>query len=243
VAPVVACLHHLEHRVLGVAGGVLRGAGVRLLEHDVRAGRALPDLGAVDGVLSLGGDESVREIARLPALEEEARLLRTAVEAGVPVLGVCLGAQLLAHALGGAVAREPVRLVGWPEVRRLPGADGDPLFGALPETVRVLHWNEDGFTPPPGAVELLSRSGRGGEAFRVGERAWGVQFHPEADAATLDHWHRGWRHQVLDAGVDPVRAQEEDRRHLPAQRAVAEALFGGFAAVVRRHAGVAPRAA
>ena len=105
---------------------------------------------------------------------------------------------------------------------------GDPVIGPLPPVFRALHWNEDCFSVPDGGVELLTRAGPGGEAFRWGEAAWGIQFHPETDADALDHWYADvdW---LTEAGVEESAARAADRVHLPGQAATAEAIFGGFA--------------
>jgi GMP synthase-like glutamine amidotransferase len=228
-SPVVACLHHLDTAFTGHAGRAIRAAGVELDERHVIEGDPLPGLGEVDGILTLGGDQSVRDIASIPVLEAEAALLRDAVEAGVPVLGVCLGAQLLAHATGGRVDRLPQRMVTWAPIEPLDAASGDPVMGALPAGAMALHWNEDGFEPPPGAVELLRRPDDGGaQGFRVGS-AWGIQFHPEVDSPTLDGWYAGFPYAVDQAGVAMADARAADTRHMPGQAALAEAIFGGFA--------------
>ena len=231
-APVVAVLHHLERPFSGHAGAVLHGAGVVLEERDVRRGDPLPELSEVDGILSLGGEQSVLDIDREPGLTAEAALLRAAVDHDVPVLGVCLGGQLLAHAMGGRVRRRPRRLVAWVPLETLPAAHDDPLLGALPDGAAGLHFNEDGIELPPGSVELLRGPGHGAEAFRVGPCAWGVQFHAEVDPQGLDGWYRDWPYALEEAGVTEEQARAADARHLAGQRALSEALFGGFARVV-----------
>jgi GMP synthase (glutamine-hydrolysing) len=235
-APVLAVLHNLDDAFTGHAGPALRAAGIELDERFLKEGDELPALGDVDGVLSFGGDQSVRDIAAEPVLAAEAELLHDAVARDLPVLGVCLGAQLLAHALGGSVARLPRRTVAWTPVEPLPAAAGDPVFGALPEDAFALHWNEDGFEPPPGAVELLRRNGPTAEAFRYGDRAWGVQFHPEVDPENLEGWYRTGHQELSEAGVTEAQARAADAVHLSGQRALSDALFGGFARVVAARA-------
>jgi GMP synthase (glutamine-hydrolysing) len=201
----VAVIHHLAQPFLGHAGPALRG--VDLIEHF----GTLPALDDIDGIVSFGGEESVLD----GGLEAEAALLRSAVAADVPVLGVCLGAQLLAHALGGTVERRPRRLVAW-----------TPLIGEWEGY--GLHWNEDGFEPPPGATELLRRPDGFCEAFRIG-RATGIQFHPEVDPAALDGWYAAWGDVLEPAGVTEADARAADARHLPGQAALSQAIFGDFA--------------
>jgi GMP synthase-like glutamine amidotransferase len=224
-------LHHLDKTFLGGAADPIRAAGLEVVERDLKRGEPLPAPGEADAILSLGGDQSVRDIARYDYLQAEAELLRDEAERGTPILGVCLGGQLLAHALGATVDWLPRRIVKWADVHKLPAAEGDPVIGPLPDPVRALHWNEDGFTIPPGAVELLTRAADGGEAFRWRDNAWGIQFHPEADEEALDGWYAdvGW---LAEAGVDETAAREADRVHLPGQRATAEGIFGGFARYV-----------
>jgi GMP synthase-like glutamine amidotransferase len=234
-------LHHLDRTFLGGAAQPLRDSGLEVVERDLKRGDPLPKPGEADAILSLGGDQSVRDIDEYAYMQAEAELLRDEAERGTPILGVCLGGQLLAHALGGSVDRLPQRIVKWAPVGKLPAAEGDPVVGPLPDPVFALHWNEDGFTVPPGAVELLSRAADAGEAFRWGEHVWGIQFHPEADADALEGWYSDvdW---LAEAGVEEEAAREADRVHLPGQRATAEGIFGGFASyVVTRTAPVRPR--
>ena len=229
---VIAVLHNLADAFTGHAGPALRSSGAELDERRLLDGDPLPGADEADGIVSFGGDQSVRKIDGNALLTAEAELLREAVSRGVPVLGVCLGAQLLAHALGGSVARLPRRMVAWAPIEPLPEAADDPVLGSLPAGAMALHWNEDGFEPPPAAVELLRRPGGSGEGFRYGDRAWGVQFHPEVDPANLEGWYRVGYQELSEAGVTEVQARAADALHLHGQRALSEALFGGFARVV-----------
>ena len=229
---VIAVLHNLDRAFTGHASWAIRRSGVALDERRLRAGESLASLDEVDGVLALGGDQSVLDIDRDPMLAAEAEFLREAVERGVPVLGVCLGAQLLAHALGGSVSRLAHRMVEWTPIEPLPEAERDPVVGALPNGAMALHWNEDGFEPPAGSVELLRRVAVGAEAFRYGSMAWGVQFHPEVDPQGLEGWYLDAVSELEEAGVTEEAARAADAVHLPGQRALSEALFGGFARVV-----------
>jgi GMP synthase-like glutamine amidotransferase len=231
MSPVVACLHHLTGESTGHAGAVLAEAGITLDSRHLSAGDPLPGLDEIDGVLAFGGDQSVRDVDGDPVLTAQGEFLLACVERGMPVFGICLGGQLLAHALGGRVARLPRRMVEWAPIEVLPGALGDPVAGALPAGAMALHWNEDGFSLPPGAVELLRPVSEGAEAFRYGS-AWGIQFHPEVDPAGLESWYVEGGRELAEAGVREEAARTADDLYLPGQRALAEALFGGFVRVV-----------
>ena len=234
MAPVAACLHHLEEPVTGFAGKALREAGVELDERELTKGDRLPELGEVDAILTFGGLQSARDLDRYDYLHAEAELLRAAVDAGTPVFGVCLGGQMLARALGAEVRRMPRSVIEWRETAPEPAAAGDPVFSAWPAGGPALHWHEDEFELPAGAVEMLRRSGGGVEAFRAGESAWGIQFHAEADPGNYERWCRTARSEELEeAGVtvDDVRAA--GAAHMADQERAALALFGAFAEVVR----------
>lgn len=223
-------IHHLQRPDLGYVA-TLRDTGLQVEERHAGNGDALPELDEVDGLVVLGGTQSVADGADpLPA---EVELLRGAIECGVPVLGVCLGAQLLARAAGGEV-RHVGRTVEWRDLVPTDAARADPLFGALPGTIPALHWNEDVILPPPHAVELLARGGEGAEAFRVGDAAWGIQFHADVDGEALERWYDDFADYVDGLDVDALK--RDDRRHEPDQRRASRALFAAFARVVAERA-------
>src|SRR3954447_26266632 len=154
--PRIAVIHHLQQPFLGNAAAPL-GAVTEYFDG------ALPDLDETDAIVSFGGERSAWD----PEFAPEVELIRESVGRELPFLGVCLGAQLLAHALGGEVSRLPRRLIAWEPIEVISG--DDPVLGAFPAGAHALHWNEDGIVPPPGAVEVYARpEGSRAEGFRVG---------------------------------------------------------------------------
>ena len=121
-------------------------------------------------------------------LAEERALLRAAVSAGLPVLGVCLGAQQLAAALGAPVTKGPAPENGVGEVHLTREALPDPVFGAAPTPLPCVHWHGETFALPEGAVRLARSEAYENQAFRVGDRAYGLQFHVEVTASLVAHW-------------------------------------------------------
>ena len=138
------------------------------------------------GLVVMGGPMGVHD--DLPWLAAERALLREAVDAGVPVLGICLGAQQLALALGGDVRRGDTVECGVGEVHLSSAAVRDAVFGRAPTPLPCVHWHGDTFSLPPGAVHLARSDAYENQAFRVGDRAYGLQFHVEVTGALVAHW-------------------------------------------------------
>jgi len=166
-------------------GDVVRDQGHELVEWELPTQGPPPD--DFDAVMVFGGRMNVGEEAEYPWLEDEYRLLRAWVEDETPVLGVCLGAQTLAHATGGRVGRAPFFRAGFYEVALSDQGRDDPVVGALPEQFEALLTNAYEFEPPAHATRLAAADGQQ-QAFRVGSRAWGVQFHPEARKEQVLAW-------------------------------------------------------
>ena len=237
-------------RVLGVlhpgggGSGLLAeraaAAGHDLAEWTPARGEHMPGaLESFGAVVVFGGGMNVRDAGRLPWLRAEIELLREALQAGVPALGICLGAQLLAVAAGAEVRRGEAPEIGWFEVAR--GA-GDPVLDALPERFDAYEWHSYTFELPAGAVEL-ARSAICPQAYRLGAHAWGVQFHPEVTPEIVREW-------ALDFGSDPdavaLRFDPAEhlaaaRERLPAWMELGRRLFDAFLATAG--AAAAPRAA
>jgi len=195
-------------------------AGMRLGPAQIRIAHAyqdapLPGPDAFAGVVVTGSSAMVSH--REPWSERTAAWLADAVTAGTPVLGICYGHQLLAHGLGGRVGRNPRgREIGTVEVTLSGAARGDPLFGDLPERVRVQSTHVEAVLElPVGARRLASSDADPHQAFAVGGRAWGVQFHPEFDADVVRTYLTARREMLLGEGLDPeaLRLAASDSPH------------------------------
>lgn len=167
------------HRILDACDG-LAVRTVRPLD-----GEPLPKAAEVAGALVMGGPMNVDEVERHPGLAGEREWLAEALRLQMPLLGICLGAQLLARALGAAVGPGERPEIGFAPVR-VHDPD-DPVLGGLAPETTALHWHGDVFELPDGARPLASSAQTEHQAFRHGN-AWGVLFHPEADPALVDRW-------------------------------------------------------
>jgi GMP synthase-like glutamine amidotransferase len=182
-------LQHVAFEGPGAIGPAVRDAGAELTVVRVDRGTPVPAPGcvaAISGLVALGGPMSVHD--PWDWLSEERLLLRAAVEAGLPVLAICLGAQQLAAALGGEVAPGPAPECGVGEVHLTAAANDDPVFGPAPTPLPCVHWHSDSFTLPEGAVRLAQNEAYENQAFRVGRHVYGLQFHVEVTAALVAHW-------------------------------------------------------
>lgn len=177
------------------------------------------DIRRFKAIVSLGGGMSAGDERNFPFLRDEASFLRRVVVAGVPLLGIGLGAGLLARALGGSVKRTPVPERGWSALRLTAAGRRDPIFAGLATTLHVFHWHDEGFTLPPGAELLATTDACRNQAFRFA-MSWGVQFHPEVDPSLIETCSIGTEQFVELRRVQPVRLAWWRRR--------APVFFGNF---------------
>jgi GMP synthase (glutamine-hydrolysing) len=175
----VQILQHVPFEGPAALEPALLGAGHRVALARLFAGEPVPCLEDLDWLVILGGPMSVHDEAEHAWLAPEKRLVRRAIEEGRHVLGVCLGAQLVASALGARVRRNREREIGWFEVERVAGAEASPLGHALPERFPAFHWHGETFDLPHGAVQLARSAACEQQAFALGDRVLALQFHVE----------------------------------------------------------------
>jgi GMP synthase (glutamine-hydrolysing) len=222
----------------GVAPRALADADAPTSVWEAIDGQPPPPLDEVSGIIVFGSSYNIEHAAEQPFIEQAAAISRSCVEQGVPLLGVCFGAQLLSWGLGGRVYKAEDREVGFEPITPTALADGDELLAHYEAGDRVFQWHMDTFDLPDDA-ELLATGDRvTNQAFRVGPAAWGVQFHFEIDAAEIDLWLEEFAKQG-DLERDWGKSAEQVRAE--AARSLAEHQRKG-AEVFRRFAGVAQEA-
>lgn len=190
----VHVLQHVPFEGLGSIETWLRQKNAKITYTRFFESDALPRLDAVDLVIALGGPMSVNDEHQLPWLRDEKRFVAEAIHAGKAVLGICLGAQLMANVLGARVYPGPEKEIGWFPVMAATQA---PESFAFPQSVAVFHWHGETFDLPAGAWHLASSAGCRHQAFQLGARAIGLQFHLETTPESADAIIANCRHELV----------------------------------------------
>jgi GMP synthase (glutamine-hydrolysing) len=215
--PKILVFQHVPYEPLGTLDPLLKNAGFRI--RYVNFGRdpeSRPALDGYEALIILGGPMNSDQIDEYPNLQTEIELIQEAVEQRMSILGICLGAQLLAKALGGSVVRNTAREIGWYDIALTDEGRSDPVLAPFANTQEVFQWHEDGIELPAEAVHLAKSDSSAVQAFRHGDHAYGFQFHLEVDRSLIERWLTVPANQgtlLKEAGrIDPddIRRQSDD---------------------------------
>jgi GMP synthase (glutamine-hydrolysing) len=233
----ILVIQHDDDTPLGSLEEPLHDAGAEIERWRAQREEQPPrGLGEYDGVIVLGGVAHPDQDDEHPWLAVERAVIRDAVTMSVPTLGICLGGQLLAQAAGGSAFAAERTEVGWRTVERTAEAADDELFAGFPDRFETFEWHYYRFELPDGAV-LLARNDDALQAFRVGDVAWGTQFHIEAPGATIAEWFTIAADEARSKGTDPLAEIAVTPSKDPAHVALAQDLARRFGVVVARYAG------
>jgi GMP synthase-like glutamine amidotransferase len=219
---------HVPFEGLGLIEPELRQRGIHFDYADLYASSpSSVEPSECDGLIFMGGPMSVNDA--LPYLRREEEYIRQAIDCGIPILGVCLGSQLIAHALGAAVRRNHTKEIGWFDISPTPAGKAEPLLQEFREPETVFHWHGETFDLPDGSELLASSERCRNQAFRLGTSVYGLQFHLEVTSAMIADW------CVQDENCGDVRELEAPLDpHANAKRLsqLAAGLFGQWCDIV-----------
>jgi GMP synthase (glutamine-hydrolysing) len=222
---------HVAQENLGSLKGVLteKTFRIRYVNFD-RDPEAAPELARYQGLVVLGGWMGVYEADRYPHLVRECRLIEEALKREMPVLGICLGAQILAHVLGAGVRKAEQPEVGWRKVCLRDEGRRDPVLGHFRTEETLFQMHGDTFELPAGAEHLAYSQECAGQAFRYGTNAYGLQFHLEADLPMIRRFLRedSNREELLRFGGDPVSLESDTRAFLGRSLELSRLAFSSF---------------
>ncbi len=233
----VIAIQHVHCETLGIIEAVLAGSGLRPRHVKVFEEEPVPhEMEGAAGLIVMGGPMGVYEQQRYPHLSNEMRLIENALKEERPVLGVCLGSQLLAAVLGAKVYPGPQKEIGWYDVTLEETAAGDPVWSPgcaeFGRRFTALHWHGDQFELPREAVRLASSQVTENQAFAHGRGAYGILFHMELSASSVAEWTDVFAEELRDAHLDGEEIRASTGNHLPALHRIGRSVFTQWASLV-----------
>jgi GMP synthase (glutamine-hydrolysing) len=237
--PRLLVFQHLAAEPLGTLDPLIRSRGHRIRFHNFeRDPDAKPTLDRYRGLVVLGGSMNVEDCERRPHLKTELATIERALEQGKPVLGICLGAQLLAHVLGAPIRRHARPELGWYDLTTTDSGRRDPVLGAVGEGLPVFQWHSYTYDLPAGAEHLARTATCEQQAFCFNGNAYGFQFHLEADAPMIERWVSSplFRAQRAAAGLrqDEHSIRSKTPALVAATQRPAETVFNNFLDLIGR---------
>jgi GMP synthase-like glutamine amidotransferase len=213
---------HVPYEGIGNIEPWLMNNGFEITSTQFYKSAQLPDYKKVDLLIIMGGPMSVNDEDKFPWLLEEKQFIRRCIEAGKPVLGICLGSQLIANAMGAKVYPNHSKEIGWFPVQGIE--PDDPGTFRFPSTFEVFHWHGDTFDLPPAAVHLASSEATENQAFQLGKSVMGIQFHPETTPGLLNEMISHSRGELIASRY--VQSEKEILGIRPQQYQVIQSLMG-----------------
>ena len=235
----ILVFQHVAAEPLGTLDPLIRRRGhrIRFTNFD-RDPDAQPNVDRYRGLVVLGGPMNVEDQAHRAHLRTELRAIERMLSQGKPVLGICLGAQLLAHALGAPVRRQPAPEIGWHPLQTTDAGRIDPVLAPLGTGSPVFQWHGQYFEIPQTAVHLARNDACEQQAFRWGDNAYGFQFHLEMDQPLIERWlaNPAYRDELaaLAGSQDEATIRADTVRHIGAMQSRADAVFNNFLDLVGR---------
>ena len=241
----VLSIIHGEGARSGLFGRAVQEAGHELVERSYTLADLPPDPPEnYDAVMVFGGAMNVHEVDAHRWIPDEIAVLERLLVEKVPLLGVCLGSQMLAVASGVPVTRSPKPEIGWHEIETTPEAASDPLFAGAPARFTGFQWHSYQFAQPAGSV-VLARSPVCLQAYRIGETAWGIQFHAEVTKEIAADWISHYRTDpdAIAIGLDPERERERLDAEIGRWNGFGRKLVDAFLGVAAARSGIRPEPA
>jgi GMP synthase (glutamine-hydrolysing) len=229
----VLVLQHIGFETLGIIANALEERGVAYEYVRGFAGQQIPStMDGVDGLVVMGGPMGVYEKDRYSFLTDEIRLIKQALGAGKPILGTCLGSELLASALGAEVGPSGSEEIGWFPIRLTGQSRSDRLFSGIQTRFVGYHWHGDFFDLPDGATPLALSEKTPLQAFRHGENAYGFLFHMEATGEIVQSMVDGFAHELEKEGIDGQTLIAQASDYLPELQAIGSRVFSRWVELV-----------
>ncbi|MBI3597577.1 MAG: gamma-glutamyl-gamma-aminobutyrate hydrolase family protein [Nitrospirae bacterium] len=227
-------MQHMVCETLGTISDALNAGSVPFEYVRIFEGQPVPiEMGDAAGLILMGGPMGVYEQDHYPFLRQEIRLIEEALRKNMPVLGICLGSQLLAAALGARVTQAKDKEIGWRRVSLTRAAKDDPLWSGIEPAFTAYHWHGDVFDLPSGAVSLASSDRTRHQAFRYGRSAYGILFHMEVTEAIIRDMVETFRDELQTTGLDGLQIVQQAGAHLSRLREVGRAVFSRWAGLMK----------
>ncbi len=239
--PRILVFQHVAAEPLGTLDRLIRARGHRIrFVNFERQPDAEPEIDRYRGLIVLGGPMNVDQQAQRPHLRTELRVIERALALDKPVLGICLGAQLLAHALGAAVRRHDEAEIGWYPLQLTAEGSSDPVTAPLAPSSTVFQWHGCTYDLPLGATQLARTAGCEQQAFRYGRAAYGLQFHLEMDQPLIERWlgtpHYAEELAAQNRGQDAASIRAATPLQLAGMQPRADSVFNRFLDLIGRPA-------